>query len=68
MVDLISLVKKEGSMDDLPNIIYYRNNKWIYNIKVLDKNSINKKTTANDIKEWDSLTHVRLIVAIKKAF
>lgn len=39
-----------------------------YNIKVLDKNSINKKTTANDIKEWDSLTHVRLIVAIKKAF
>lgn len=29
---------------------------------------LNDHTTADDVEEWDSLSHVQLIVAIEKAF
>lgn len=37
---------------------------------VLDNDEINIKdeTTADDIDEWDSLSHIQLIVAIEKVF
>lgn len=29
---------------------------------------INNETTADDIEEWDSLTHIQLIVAVENEF
>ncbi|MHA4875364.1 acyl carrier protein, partial [Enterococcus faecium] len=29
---------------------------------------ITPETTADDVEEWDSLSHIRLIVAVERAF
>lgn len=37
---------------------------------VMDNDSIvlNRELSAGDIEEWDSLSHIRLILAVEKAF
>ena len=34
----------------------------------LDDLVLSDETTADDVEEWDSLSHVQLVVALKKAF
>ena len=34
----------------------------------LDDLKVARETTASEVEEWDSLSHVRLIVAIERAF
>ena len=33
-----------------------------------DQGSVTPDTTANDIDEWDSLSHIRLMVAVERKF
>ena len=34
----------------------------------LEDVALDDDTTANDIEEWDSLSHIRLIIAIERSF
>lgn len=34
----------------------------------LDELELTDETTADDVEEWDSLSHVQLVVAMEKAF
>jgi acyl carrier protein len=34
----------------------------------VDNLEVTTKTTADDIEEWDSLSHIRLVVAIERRF
>ena len=49
--------------------IYEKLNGIFEDVLDLDETpSLCEQTTANDIEEWDSLTHIQLIVAIEKHF
>jgi acyl carrier protein len=39
----------------------------VFDIDV-DEADVTPETTANDIEEWDSLSHIRLIVAVERKF
>ena len=49
-------------------MIYTRLNKVFRDVFDDDSITVNPKTTANDIEDWDSLEHITLIAAVEKEF
>ena len=49
-------------------MIYSRLNKVFRDVFDDDSITVNPKTTANDIEDWDSLEHITLIAAVEKEF
>ena len=50
------------------NEIYEELNEIFMDVLDLDEVELTDETSADDIDEWDSLSHIQLIVAIEKAF
>ena len=48
--------------------IYTRLNKVFRDVFDDDSITVNPKTTANDIEDWDSLEHITLISAVEREF
>lgn len=48
--------------------IYEKLNEIFQDVLDNEDLSIDAQSSANDIEEWDSLSHIQLIVAIEKAF
>lgn len=50
------------------NEIYAELNEIFMDVLDLDEVELKDETSADDIEEWDSLSHIQLIVAIEKTF
>ena len=48
--------------------IFSKLNEIFIDVLDLDECNLTDETSANDIEEWDSLSHIQLIVAIEKRF
>ena len=48
--------------------IFKRLNKVFRDVFDDDSIVVNEKTTANDIEDWDSLEHIRLIASVEREF
>ncbi|MDD3877606.1 MAG: acyl carrier protein [Bacteroidales bacterium] len=50
------------------NEVFRKVNEIFIEILEIQDLVLTDQTTANDIEEWDSLAHIRLVVAIEKEF
>ena len=50
------------------NEIYHRLNEVFREVFDDDSITVNAETTAADIEDWDSLTHIQLIAAVEDEF
>ena len=60
--------KKKGVITMDTKMIYARLNKVFQDVFDDDSITVNAKTTADDIDDWDSLEHITLINAVEREF
>ena len=48
--------------------VFNKLNEIFADVLDLDEVQLTDTTTADDIEEWDSLSHIQLVVAVEKAF
>ena len=48
--------------------VYKQLNEIFADVLDLEEVQLTEDTTADDIEEWDSLSHIQLVVAVEKAF
>ena len=48
--------------------VYKQLNEIFADVLDLDEVQLTEDTTADDIEEWDSLSHIQLVVTVEKAF
>ena len=48
--------------------VFSKLNEIFIDVLDLDEVELTDATSANDIEEWDSLSHIQLIVAVEKTF
>lgn len=58
----------EGAMMTTTTEIYQKLTTIFRDVFDEDNLSVTPQTTADDVDGWDSLTHVRLVLAVSKAF
>jgi acyl carrier protein len=56
-----------GALVDRSEIIE-KTRQVMMDVMDLDELHVDEGTTASDVEDWDSLTHIRLVVAIEQAF
>ena len=49
-------------------VIFSKLNEIFADVLDIEDVELNDTTSADDIEEWDSLSHIQLIVAVEKAF
>jgi acyl carrier protein len=68
LTDFAGNFRNEAGMTTTNDEIFEKIRNILSDVLDVDADQFTLATSANDIEEWDSLSHIRLMVTIEKAF